>query len=926
MTTARQAAHRAALLLGFAITGLLLGTTARATSNDRGVDHAVIVDTVDRATYTHRLPTGRTTSPVGTINGVPNFATTVLAHGHHIVVLANGATHTQTITFFDARTLARLSAITAYPSQSHPKPTDQTLSISHQNLFQGLVAGPKGRYYATGGATNDVLAFRLVDHKPVLTRRYPLVWQTFPKTQYPYHYQGHDIGKPRLFYPDAIVVGPHGLHLFVAGLLANSIARINRKTGHVRYLNVGAYPFALALVDRGLRLAVSLWGSNAVAFISLHPFVRRGQVWVGPPTNRGFSGAGVHPTAVLAMHKTPNCFVALSNIDRVAEINSKTLTIVRFINDAPYPHAPPGSYPDGLAIAHNRLFVANAGNNDVAVFNARSGQFEGLIPTGWYPTSVAAGRHALYILAAKGLGTGPNIHHQWVGDMMDGLIQKVSYTALTAKLAQWTQQTLRNDGFTARARTVMRQRNLRLARQLRRHIHYVVFILRENKTFDEELGDYKAAGAYADPHLDLYGPRELPNLYHLAHRYALFAQFLADGEVTAQGHQWTTAASDSDFVQRTWPEYYSGRGFVANPGWTQSLVPGGASGTGGIPLGADNPYAIYENLSVLGKWSNPWISYPGRLFLFNDLLNHHVSFEDFGEFVSRDRVGTISPALKTHLATSFPGWDRMMLDTTRSQLAIRWLKAHPGKAFPHFIYIWLPDDHTAGRGACYYSPDYYVANNDLATAQWIHYLQTTPQWRHMVIFLTEDDAQSGADHINAHRTFALALSPWVRPGTLDTHPYSQVNIIRTTEALLNLPALSQWDQNAAVLSDIWTDHPHFAPTPVYPIKVPVTFNAGACRHYTLLRREAGAAGHTLSPQWYKAHINTHGGHLPPARQAYAPTTLLKVPGPVQMRQEWLASKGRVAFQAEVDYLARYANAHKAPLAAYEGGAAIHNAP
>ena len=262
----------------------------------------------------------------------------------------------------------------------------------------------------------------------------------------------------------------------------------------------------------------------------------------------------------------------------------------------------------------------------------------------------------------------------------------------------------------------------------------------------------------------------------------------------------------------------------------------------------------------------------------------------------------------------------MLLDTRRAQLAIHWLKAHPGRAFPHFIYIWLPDDHTAGREPCYYSPDYYVANNDLATARFIHYLSTTPQWRHMVVFLTEDDAQSGADHINAHRTFALAMGPWVKRGLLDTHSYSQVNILKTTEAVFDLPPLSQWDQNAAVFSGIWTHHPDYAQTRVHPAQVPVTFNAGVCTHYTLLRREAGAAGRILSPDWYKAHVDPHGAHAPRPQQTYTPTTLLKVPGPAQMRQEWVASRGEAAYTAVRRYLARYARRHKAPLAAYEAGA------
>ncbi len=907
--------------LGIALGGVSLSAQAHPTSNDRDVSRPVTVNAANRATYTHLLPTGRVTSPVGTINGTPNFATAAALSGNVLLVLANGATPAQTITSYDAHTLAPIDQMAAYRGDHKGSVADDdaTLAIGHQDLFQGLAIGRGGLVYAAGGGTNDVLALRQERGRLTLVRRYPLSWQPFPKTQYPYHYQGHHVGGPRLFYPDAVVLGPRGRHLFAAGLLANSLARINLKTGHVRYLNIGAYPYALVLADHGLRLAVSLWGANAVALVDPRRFTRLGRVQVGPSASAEDAAAGLHPTAMAAERQGRYLFVTLSNVDRIAQIDTASGKVVRWIDDSPYPGAPPGSYPDALAIARGRLFVANAGNNDVAVFDPRSGRREGLIPTGWYPTALAGSAHALYAVSAKGLGSGPNIRHQWVGEMMDGLVQKIPFSALSTQLPQWTRLALRHDGFTARERAARARRDQATASFLHRHIHYVVFILRENKTFDEDFGKYRAAGHYADPRLDLYGPRELPNLYALAHRYTLFAQFMADGEVTAQGHQWTTAASDSDFVQRTWPEYYSRRGFVANPGWTQSLVPGGATGTGGFPLGVDNPYAIYENLSVLGKWSNPWISYPGRLFLFNDLLAHHVSFEDFGEFVSRARDGAISPAMKAHLATSFPGWDRMLLDTIRARLAIRWLKAHPGAAFPHFIYIWLPDDHTAGRKACYYSPDYYVANNDLATARFIHYLSTTPEWRHMAVFLTEDDAQSGADHINAHRTFALAMGPWVKRGLLDTHPYSQVNILKTTEAIFGLPPLSQWDQNAAVLSGIWTHHPDYAPTRVRRAQIPLTFNAGVCTQYTLLRREAGAAGHVLSPDWYKTHIDSHGAKAPPVRHTFAPTTLLKIPGPVQMRQEWIASRGQAAYAAMQRYLARYARRHGAPLAAYEAG-------
>lgn len=194
----------------------------------------------------------------------------------------------------------------------------------------------------------------------------------------------------------------------------------------------------------------------------------------------------------------------------------------------------------------------------------------------------------------------------------------------------------------------------------------------------------------------------------------------------------------------------------------------------------------------------------------------------------------------------------------------------------------------------------------------------------MVVFLTEDDAQSGADHIDAHRTFALAVGPWVKRGHLETDLSSQVNILKTTEAILGLPPLSQWDQTVRVFSGIWTSHPDFAPFRLLPSRVRLTFNAGKCTDYTLLRREAGATGHFLSPNWmlrYKDHQDSHDKGLPPPARnsAYTPTALLKVPGPEQMKQEWIAARGVKSYDKAMAYLKTYAKKHHAPVAAYQAG-------
>ena len=872
------------------------------------------------AAVTHVIATGRRISPVGRLAGTANFPSSVLASSGQVYVLADGATHTQSVARYDAATLAAQGRAVGFRGAAPVASAPGVLNVARQDFFQGLAAGPHRRVYAAGGASDVLLALRAGTGQFEAVRRYRLRYDPFPKDQYPYWYQGMRRGR-RHFYPDGVTVDPSGRYAYVTGLLSNAVARVALRSGEVRYANAGAYPFAPVLTDHGRRLVVSDWGGCGVTVLDSRTLRRVGRVCVGPKTGPDNADPGVHPTALAAVPGGSRVVFTASNLDEAVEVDARTLRVVRVFDDSPYRGAPPGSYPDGLAIHGGRLYVANAGNDDVSVFDLRSGRALGMIPTGWYPTGVAAGPHALYVVSAKGMGSGPNLLHQWVGDMMHGLVQRIAYARIRRDLPHLTEIALADNGFSAATRAALAKRNTRLEGELRRHIRYVVFILRENKTFDEELGKLNGLGRWADRRLALYGPRELPNLFDWARRDALFVNFYADGEVTAQGHQWTTGASDSDFVQRTWEQYYSGRALVANPGWTQSLVPasgghGPAAGFGpaGTRQVTSDPYSDYISLSALGRWSNPWIAYPQRLYLFNDLQAHGVSFEDFGEFVSRTEAGAIPKPLRSHLARAFPGWSRMILDTQRAKVAIAWMRHHAA-TLPRFMYIWLPDDHTAGRKPCYYTPDYYVADNDLATARIVHYLSTTPQWKHMVVFVTEDDAQSGADHIDAHRTFALALGPWVRRSRVTTR-YSQVNIVRTIEAVTGLPPMSQWDANAAVIGGIWRRAPQDAEMSVTVPKVPVALNPGACGNRALMRRMSAASGRIRHPAGARAHRQGLAQRLPPASEWYTPTSLLKVAGGEQMRQEWVGSRGLASYERTMRYLERLARAHHAPLSHY----------
>ncbi|MHB1302332.1 MAG: bifunctional YncE family protein/alkaline phosphatase family protein [Acidiphilium sp.] len=880
----------------------------------------VTITKTNQAIYTHNLPTGRRVSPVGIIAATPNFPTGIAIIGNRIAVLANGATRTQSITFYDRVTLEPGGQVLAVPASVKPAAAPNTVTIGHQDFFQGLAAGPGDTLYAAGGAANDILAIDTGHATPRVIRRYHLAWQKFPRTQYPYVYQGAHhpgihkpaglkadaVAHPRYFYPAAVAVSAH--HVFAASLLANSLARIDIRTGHTRYLNVGAYPNALAFADHGKVLAASLWGDNDVALVDPRTMRLIGRIAIGPRLAPNSIQAGLHPIALAGRRDAPHLYVALANGDQVVEVNTATRRVIRRISVLPYAGAASGSYPSALALAGDRLFVANAGNDDVAAYDTRTGALLGLIPTGWYPSALAATAHSIYAVSAKGLGSGPNLEHQWVGDMMHGLVQKIARQPSPGARAARTAAALGNNEFLPAQRAALAERNAALTRSLQRKIKTIVLILRENKTFDEDFGTYPGLGKWADPHLALYGAKELPNLYDLAQHGALFADFDADGEVTAQGHQWTTAASDSDFVQRTWAQYYSNRGLQGNPGWTQPLAKPAKD------TDPDDPFADTIDLAKLRRpATNPWISYPNGRFLFDDLARHHVAFQNFGEFIARDRAGAVRPDILARTDAGYPGWDRMLLDTARARVITRWIAAHRSK-MPRFIYIWLPDDHTAGRNPCYYTPDYYVANNDRATGAVIAALSHTPAWRHMAVFVTEDDAQSGADHIDAHRSFLVAYGPWVKPNVIQARHYSQVDVMRTIEAVLGVPPMSQWDQNARVIAGIWRRRPDDAGFTARPIGVVRSVNPGACKPDTLLRREAGTEGKLLTPGFVAAHDK--GAGLAPAN-AYTPTSLLKVPGVEQMRQEWIASKGPASYHRVMATLANLAAHHHAPVSAFQ---------
>jgi DNA-binding beta-propeller fold protein YncE len=918
--------------------------------------------------YTHELPTGRFISPVGRIMATQNFPTNVKVYKNYIVVVTNSAKKILKIELFKRKNFKPLAILAGYEGQNNVPyigpiqqlelpmkrsiyPVDEyyitsnghisyrmpmskipTTVITHQSFFQGLTVSKKGTIYVAGGVSGNILAVKYINGWLKAVKSYHLKWQSFPKNQYPYEYQGHENIHPYLFYPDYVALSKKQNFIYATGLLSNSIAKINLKTGITKYANAGPYPFAVSLADNGKRIIVSDWGGDDVrVFTSSLKYLGKISFDKNP-----MPSSGMQPTAIAAIPDTPLSLIAASNNDRIFVVNTASLKIVKIIHISPYKHAPYGSYPDGITVSGKYFFVANAGNNDAEVFNLSNYKPIGLIPTAWYPTAITSTNKSIFITNAKGLGAGPNLEYQWIGAFMHGALQKVNINYFLKNKNYLTHLSLHDDRFTLKQRNERKKKEASMVKFLRKHIKHIVFILRENKTFDEDLGDYKRAGKWADPHLDLYNQKELPNLYKLANKYALFVNFDADGEVTAQGHEWTTGASDSDYVQRTWQEDYSGRGLRYPQ--TRSML------SSDYKPNIDNTFLNHSYLGNKGmkklhmNLANIWISYPYKLYLFNDMLAHHISFADFGEFVAHTRINGVNRRMEGHVVEEYPGWNLNILDTARANIFINWAKKRKNEnKFPDFTYIWLPDDHTAGLAPCNYTPQYYVANNDEATGKVLSFLSRSKIWKNTLVFLTEDDAQSGADHISAHRTFALMMGPYVKKGALVKQRYSQVSIVKTIESIFNLPPMSQWDANAKVIINGFTDKPDYKPYNYLNIRVKKRLNPGFCSNGQKLLLKIGAHApkkyvplskfiiKRKSKKINNININKANKadsnlktmkYVPSKKNQYGPTTLLKVSGPEQFKQEWIAVKGVKSYNKILKYIKKLADRQKAPVLHY----------
>ncbi|MEO7043567.1 MAG: bifunctional YncE family protein/alkaline phosphatase family protein [Gemmatimonadaceae bacterium] len=603
-------------------------------------------------------------------------------------------------------------------------------------------------------------------------------------------------------YPAGIAPSADGRLLYVVENLADSLAVIDLSSGKVvQRFGAGRYPYGVAVAPNG-SVYVSAWGGNSVSVYAPNG--------AGLLRSDGVVPVGRHPSAMVLNTSGTRLFVVSGSTDQIIVLNTSSREVVARLMDPPPSGPAEGSTPDAVAISTDgtRVFAAEADNNAVGVFDlsaaasdvasARgSDKLVGRIPVDWYPTAVVAAHDTLLVLSGKGLGTAPNpdgpnpLHPAsktsrayTLGQTSGSLMTLTLADATSATLAPLTARVARAQGWSdARSHTGMGSAKYP-------PFTHVIYIIKENRTYDEVLGDLPIGDG--DTSLVFFPRAVSPNQHALAERFGDLDRFFTNAEVSADGHNWSTAAYATDYLEKTVPSQYSGRGRDydyegTNGGYNRKDIP-------------DDDV----NESAHG-------------YLWDLAARAHLTLRNYGEYVVTDTADghTVyigdKPFLATNTNPDYPGFDLDQMD--QSRIAV-WLKEFAGYVksgvMPQLEIVRLPNDHTAGARAGSRTPRAYMADNDLALGRLVDALSHSPFWRNTVVFVVEDDAQNGPDHVDSHRAPAFVISAYNDGGVV--HRWTNTtDFIATMSEILHTGSLSQFDYYGRPLRSIWAAKPDMTP-------------------------------------------------------------------------------------------------------------------
>ena len=635
-----------------------------------------------------------------------------------------------------------------------------TQKLLQDSAFYGAAFSPDGhRLCVSGGNTDMLFVYAWKDGVATIENKFELEKAKTP--------DGTGTS-----YPAGLAYSPNGKFVYVAENVGDKLAVVNAATGEIaQRFSTDHYPYGIALTANG-QVFVSAWGSSTVSqfrILTDDSLAYVGRIEVGR-----------HPSALAV--KGTQLYVTLAGSDRVAIVDTKLRKVTRYLHDGA-PGAPPeGSTPNAVELSSdgNRLFVAEADNNAVAIFDLATGKLVGRVPTDWYPTAVVENNGELLVLSGKGHGThanpdGPIPLTNWPNGnptayalgQLNGSLRVLPSAITETQLAAFTQR-------------VTAANNWRQRPAPRRYppFRHVVYIIKENRTYDQVLGDIKEGDGDASL---VYFPdiTITPNHHALARRFGLFDRFFVNAEVRSQGHIWSTAA------------------YVTNYG--EKVVPSGYAG---------------KRAEIDGEESDE----PERGFLWTLAMQEGITFRDYGEMVKGNPGWPVTQHdLGPDVNPDYIPFDLTTQDQKRADVWLAELQRYVRDGnMPQLEVMHLPMDHlVAGRpGKC--TPRACMADNDLALGRIVQALSHSPYWKDTVIFVVEDDAQAGPDHTDSHRAPFYAISAYNRSGTV--HRFiNTTDVVAAIEDILGMGRLSKFDYFSRSLADIFAPAPDLTPyDPIVP--------------------------------------------------------------------------------------------------------------
>ena len=642
--------------------------------------------------------------------------------------------------------------------------------------WYGLVfSADEKKLYASGGNDNWITEYAIENRKLVLKDSIIL-------------------GKkwPNKLSPAGIAIDDAKQLLYVVTKDDNSLYMVDLATKKVtQQFSLGGEAYACILSPDRKELYISCWGCDKVYVFDTDKKNISAEIAVGD-----------NPNELCLSRNGKYLFVANANDNSVSVINVPGRKVLETLNAALYPDAPNGSTTNGLALSSNEktLYIANADNNCMAVFVVSvpgQSRSRGFVPVGWYPTNIKVVGRKIFVSNGKGFssmanpygpspfqgrgsvvyqGGDPNkpIEVQYIGGLFKGTMSVMEEPA-DKQLAVYSQVVYRNTPYNkVKEKLAQGEAGNPIPRKVGEQgpIKYVFYVIKENRTYDQVLGDMQEGNG--DPRLVLFGENVTPNQHALAREFVLLDNFYVDGEVSADGHNWSMGAYATDFLEKNWVTSYGGRGGTYDAEGNRAV----ANNKGGF---------IWDHCKRAG-----------------------ITYRTYGEFADNYKANI--PSLKDHLCPYFTGYDNKVQDTVRFY---QWKKEFDSllaaNAVPRFNSVRFGNDHTEGLRKGRPTPYAHVADNDLAVGLFIEYLSKSPIWKETAVFILEDDAQNGADHVDAHRSPAYVAGGFVKRGYVDHTMYSTSSMLRTIELILGIPPMSQYDAAAQPMWRSFTNMPNTTP-------------------------------------------------------------------------------------------------------------------